>query len=286
MSRENTNGGSLNSAYLSEFRKRKNQLLAAEIDPYEDDDAFAGNFSEDSAYLEAFRRRKNALLAAELQGEEEFFPDEGGISQPESEGGKRFRRRGPEGEEGAEMPGGLPEGQPPAPAFSNDKRRNGKIAISLALLVIAVCGVFLISKMKRDSVTDQNRGGSDIVSAVSRSDEHSDVSSGGSAPDGDAASSTTAETTSTTTEASTTTTEAPVYKTLRKGSAGDEVMKMQQRLYKLGYITEDSCTGYYGDYTTKKIKLFQKKAGLKQTGVADPTTLARLYADDAPEYSN
>ena len=77
---------------------------------------------------------------------------------------------------------------------------------------------------------------------------------------------------------------APVYRTLRLGSKGEDVRNMQLRLKELGYLQENSCTGYYGDYTQKIIKRFQKKAGLKATGVADPQTLERLYADDAPTY--
>ena len=73
------------------------------------------------------------------------------------------------------------------------------------------------------------------------------------------------------------------YKTLKKGDKGKAVLKMQKRLCRLGYIKENSCTGYYGEFTEKIIKQFQKAAGLKQTGKADSKTLTRLYADDAPK---
>lgn len=72
------------------------------------------------------------------------------------------------------------------------------------------------------------------------------------------------------------------YKTLKKGDKNENVLLMQNRLCELGYCTTDSCTGYYGDYTEKKVKRFQKAAGLEQTGTADKTTLERLYAKDAP----
>lgn len=75
---------------------------------------------------------------------------------------------------------------------------------------------------------------------------------------------------------------SPVYKMLKLGEKSDEVKKMQLRLKKLGYISQNSCTGYYGDYTENIIKLFQKKAGLKATGIADSKTLEVLYSDDAP----
>ncbi len=75
----------------------------------------------------------------------------------------------------------------------------------------------------------------------------------------------------------------PVYKVLKNGSAGDEVQKLQNRLYKLGYISKDSCTGYYGDFTEKIVKRFQKKTGLPETGIADQATQEKLYSDDAPK---
>lgn len=90
--------------------------------------------------------------------------------------------------------------------------------------------------------------------------------------------------TETTTQTTTTTTTAPTqtYKTLKKGSSGDEVKQMQLRLCELGYLNKDSCTGYYGDFTKKIVSMFQKKVGLKETGIADNETLTKLYADDAP----
>lgn len=63
------------------------------------------------------------------------------------------------------------------------------------------------------------------------------------------------------------------------------VRKMRERLYKLGYITKGSCTGYYGEATQKYLKIFQRNAGLPQTGIVDSETLAVLYADDAPKNS-
>ncbi len=77
--------------------------------------------------------------------------------------------------------------------------------------------------------------------------------------------------------------EKPVYKELKHGDRNDDVLKMQKRLCELGYITERSCTGYFGDFTLKKIKAFQVAAGLKKTGKADPLTLEKLYSDDAPK---
>ena len=73
------------------------------------------------------------------------------------------------------------------------------------------------------------------------------------------------------------------YKEIKAGERSDDVLKMQKRLCELGYVTDASCTGFYGKFTVSKIKAFQEAAGLEPTGDADPETLARLYADDAPK---
>ena len=72
------------------------------------------------------------------------------------------------------------------------------------------------------------------------------------------------------------------YTPLHREDKNEDVFKMQQRLCQLGYLNISGCTGYYGNITAKKIKLFQKNAGLEVTGDADEETLRRLYADDAP----
>ena len=69
---------------------------------------------------------------------------------------------------------------------------------------------------------------------------------------------------------------------LKHGSSGDEVVKMQQRLYELGYYT-GVVDGYFGDSTEEAFKLFQETAGLYVDGVAG-SDLDYLYADDAPAY--
>ena len=73
------------------------------------------------------------------------------------------------------------------------------------------------------------------------------------------------------------------YRALKMGERSEEVKNMQERLHKLQYMDKDSCTGYYGEFTQKRLKLFQKNAGLPQTGMADSETLERLYAKDAPK---
>ena len=58
---------------------------------------------------------------------------------------------------------------------------------------------------------------------------------------------------------------------------------MQKRLARLGYISEKSCTGIYDSNTERMVKLFQAKAGLKRTGIADSETLEKMYARNAPD---
>lgn len=72
------------------------------------------------------------------------------------------------------------------------------------------------------------------------------------------------------------------YSTLTKGmSDNEEVKKMQNRLYELGWFT-DVRDGDFGALTQTAVKQFQQACGLSVTGIADPETLEAIYADDAP----
>ena len=77
------------------------------------------------------------------------------------------------------------------------------------------------------------------------------------------------------------TTPAPQYPTLSKGDDSEDVKKMQQRLWDLGYLN-DEADGKFGNNTQTALKLFQQEAGLEVTGVADNATQELLYSDDAP----
>lgn len=81
------------------------------------------------------------------------------------------------------------------------------------------------------------------------------------------------------------TAEEPVeegYQTLQKGSKGDEVKALQQRLIELNYLS-GSADGDYGGKTASAVELFQSTAGLTATGIADVDTQTALFADDAPK---
>lgn len=70
------------------------------------------------------------------------------------------------------------------------------------------------------------------------------------------------------------------YKTLTKGDEGDDVMKLQQRLFDLGYLV-DAADGKFGNKTTTAVKYFQMGMDLPVTGIADSATQTMLYSDEA-----
>ncbi len=61
-----------------------------------------------------------------------------------------------------------------------------------------------------------------------------------------------------------------------KGSKGDEVKRIQQRLVDLGYLT-GKVDGSFGGMTESAVKAFQKSVGLEATGVVDDVTNGVLF---------
>ena len=72
------------------------------------------------------------------------------------------------------------------------------------------------------------------------------------------------------------------YVLLKNGSDGVRVERLQNRLRELGYLAEPT-DGEFGDRTEEAVKLFQKKVGLKQDGLAGVNTLKALYKTSAPK---
>lgn len=64
--------------------------------------------------------------------------------------------------------------------------------------------------------------------------------------------------------------------TLKYGSTGAEVKKLQTELKKLGYFS-GSVTGFYGSQTQAAVKKFQAKKGISTTGTFGPLTSKALY---------
>jgi ABC-type Fe3+-hydroxamate transport system, periplasmic component len=67
---------------------------------------------------------------------------------------------------------------------------------------------------------------------------------------------------------------------LRNGDSGDAVLRLQERLHELGYITEDY-DGNYLSYTEDAVTQFQQNNDLVKTGIADEATQERLFSDEA-----
>lgn len=73
-----------------------------------------------------------------------------------------------------------------------------------------------------------------------------------------------------------------VYETLKRGSKGPEVLAMKERMQELGYFSAGAeLSENYNDTCVERVKQFQKRNGLPQTGVADHQTLSLLYSDAA-----
>ena len=69
---------------------------------------------------------------------------------------------------------------------------------------------------------------------------------------------------------------------LSKGAVGDNVTRLQYRLYALGYLSKSaSLDGDFGSNTAAAVSLFQKSNGIEQSGSADATTLKLLYSPTA-----
>lgn len=75
-------------------------------------------------------------------------------------------------------------------------------------------------------------------------------------------------------------TPTPVYEELSKGSKGDEVVKLQERLNELGYSV-GKVDGDFGNKTKTAVEAFQERNNLEKTGVADQETQALLYSEQA-----
>lgn len=66
------------------------------------------------------------------------------------------------------------------------------------------------------------------------------------------------------------------YPILRRGSKGEDVRKLQQRLMELGFLN-GNIDGSFGSQTYSAVLAFQKANGLTRDGEAGPATLTILY---------
>ena len=63
---------------------------------------------------------------------------------------------------------------------------------------------------------------------------------------------------------------------LSKNDKSHNVKKLQQALFELGYLDEESVTGFFGDKTEAAVKQFQKDNGISETGTAGQQTLEQI----------
>lgn len=76
------------------------------------------------------------------------------------------------------------------------------------------------------------------------------------------------------------------YYAVSKGTQGDDIERIQQRLYELGYLaTSDLVTGNFGDSTEAAVLKLQEVNGLEQDGKVGQKTINLLYSDEIkPNY--
>ena len=72
---------------------------------------------------------------------------------------------------------------------------------------------------------------------------------------------------------------------LNPGDSGAAVEKMQKRLADLGYYVDGEDAGIYGEVTKASLQYFQRENGLAVDGIAQSATLAKLYSEQAKEYT-
>lgn len=73
--------------------------------------------------------------------------------------------------------------------------------------------------------------------------------------------------------------------TLKNGSKGPDVLKMQNRLEELGYLFVKA-SGEFAEGTEQSVRDFQLLNGFETTGIADAATLQKLYSSDAKKRTN
>lgn len=70
------------------------------------------------------------------------------------------------------------------------------------------------------------------------------------------------------------------YRLLKKGDSGEDVLALKQRMYYLGYFTNDkNLTSKYNDVMAGRIRRLQKNNGLEETGEATPELQELIYSD-------
>ena len=70
------------------------------------------------------------------------------------------------------------------------------------------------------------------------------------------------------------------FQTLSPGASGQSVIRLQNRLMELGYLSTSAASGTYAEGTAEAVRQAQKYYGLLQTGNADQKLVERLFAPE------
>ena len=74
--------------------------------------------------------------------------------------------------------------------------------------------------------------------------------------------------------------EESAYRTLKKGDTGEDVMRLKEAMYELGYFTTTKFSAEYNDTTAERVAQLQEKNGLSPTGKADAALQALIYSGE------
>jgi len=69
------------------------------------------------------------------------------------------------------------------------------------------------------------------------------------------------------------------------GDKGEQVQLLQERLMDLGYLELDEPSQEFGPATKLAVERFQRQHNLRQTGIADAETRARIFSSEAQPYA-
>lgn len=73
---------------------------------------------------------------------------------------------------------------------------------------------------------------------------------------------------------------AEEFVTMKKGSKGEMVLEMKQRLFDLGYFSTNQLSDSYTSDTISAVKKFQKANELEATGEVDEATYTLLFSQE------
>lgn len=74
---------------------------------------------------------------------------------------------------------------------------------------------------------------------------------------------------------------AGAYRPLSNGNNGDDVKKLKQRLYELGYYKSSNLDDKFTEDTANKIRQFEADCGFEETGTATPALQQLIFSDNA-----